>query len=372
MTPARQRPGSTAAPHVERAPFGALPDGGLVELFTLHAGTLTLRVIDYGGIIVSLDAPDSEGRCGDVVLGHDTLDGYLHRSPYFGAIIGRCANRIAHGRFALDGVIYQLATNDGVNHLHGGMRGFDKQQWDVTPFIEGDAAGLTLRYVSPAGDEGYPGRLLVKVCYRLSVAGELIIDYRATTDAPTIVNLTQHSYFNLAAGASLDVLDHELTIAADSFTPVDATLIPTGELREVADTPFDFRAPRRIGEFVDARAEQLVLAGGYDHNFVLSGEADSQGLRHAARLLEPISGRTLDVRTSEPGLQLYSGNFLDGTIRGKGGRLYGCRAGLCLETQHFPDAPNHPSFPSIVLRPGEKYQSRTVFTFGARAAHAGE
>jgi aldose 1-epimerase len=348
-------------PTVARAPFGAI-GGVVVDQVTIQVGAVTLRAIDYGGIIVGLDVPDRDGRSADVVLGHDTLEGYVEHSPYFGAIIGRYGNRIAGGRFTLDGRQYQLARNDGEQHLHGGARGFDKALWSMATFEREHDAGVTFALTSPDGDEGYPGRLQAQVTYTLTAQRELVVDYLATTDHATIVNLTQHSYFDLSAGES-DVLSHELTIDAGRFTPVDATLIPTGELAPVAGTPFDFRSPAPIGARIDVPHAQLRFAGGYDHNFVLERPPSSRALAHAARVREPGSGRVLDVHTTEPGLQFYSGNFLDGTIRGKHGRVYGHRSGLCLETQHFPDSPNKPQFPTVVLRPGEELRSRTVFTF---------
>lgn len=348
---------------VTRTPFDTLPDGQPVELFTLTSPAgIEVRAITYGGIILSLRTPDRDGRPADIVLGYDGLDGYLRDTPYFGAIVGRYGNRIAGGRFALDGVTYTLATNNGPNHLHGGIRGFDKVVWTGEAFETDSAVGVALSYTSPDGEEGYPGTLRARVTYTLTDDGRLVFDYAATTDRPTPVNLTQHSYFNLAGAG--DVHGHELTIAADRYTPVDATLIPTGELAPVDGTPFDFRAPTAIGARIDAADVQLKRGGGYDHNFVLT-RADT-GLAHAARVVEPGSGRTLDVWTTEPGVQFYSGNFLDGSITGKGGTVYAHRTGFCLETQHFPDSPNRPAFPSTILRPGEEYRSRTVLVFGAR------
>ena len=355
-----ERPAATS--RVARATFGRTTEGQDVELFTLAAASTELRVMTYGATIVSLRAPDRRGRLADVVLGFDTLDGYLQRSPYFGAVVGRYANRIANGQFALDGRTYHLATNDGPNHLHGGVRGFDKVLWRGEPIEREGDMGVAFTYSSVDGEEHYPGAVRARVTYVLSASGALTIDYEATTDNPTPVNLTQHSYFNLAGEGSGDTLRHELTIDADRFTPVDATLIPSGELAPVNGTPFDFRRATRIGARIDTDDEQLRRGKGYDHNWVINGAPGT--LRHAARLADQTSGRTLDVSTTEPGLQFYSGNFLDGTIRGKSGHVYGHRSGLCLETQHFPDSPNHPSFPSTILRPNERYQSKTVFTFG--------
>jgi aldose 1-epimerase len=298
---------------------------------------------------------------GDVVLGYETLDGYLRATPYFGAIIGRYANRIGGARFTLDGRTYRLAANNGSNHLHGGLRGFDKVVWHAEPFRSDSGLGVTLTYVSPDSEEGYPGRLEATVTYTWTDDDRLIMDYVATSDQATPVNLTQHSYFNLAAEAAGTVLDHVLQLDADAFTPVDSTLIPTGEIAPVAGTPFDFTTPSAIGARIDAGDQQIRFGRGYDHNFVL--RRSGPGLVHAARVSEPTSGRALDVWTTEPGLQFYSGNFLDGSITGKGGRIYARRSGLCLETQHYPDSPNHREFPSTILRPGEEYRSRTVFAF---------
>ncbi|HEX4574232.1 MAG TPA: aldose epimerase family protein [Gemmatimonadales bacterium] len=350
---------------VTRMPFGHTPNGTAVELFTLTTGRgMEVRAMTYGGIIVSLRVPDRAGHLDDVVLGYDRLDDYVRNSPYFGAIVGRYGNRIARGQFTLGGTVYRLATNNGPNHLHGGVRGFDKLVWGAEPFQRGDTVGVVFRHTSPDGDEGYPGTLTAAVTYTVTEQGELIVDYSARTDNPTPVNVTQHSYFNLAGDARRDILDHQLTIAADSFTPVDSTLIPTGAIVPVAGTPFDFRAPVAIGARIEQSDEQLRRGQGYDHNFVLNRRGP--GLMHAASVFEPTTGRVLDVFTTEPGVQFYSGNFLDGSITGKGGRVYRHRYGLCLETQHFPDSPNHPTFPSTILRPGAAYQSRTVFRFSVR------
>lgn len=328
---------------------------------------MELRVLDYGGIIVSLAVPDRTGRVDDVVLGFDRLEDYERSSPYFGAIIGRYGNRIARGRFTLDGRTYTLATNNGPNHLHGGVRGFDKVMWEVSPFERRDSSGLVLRYTSPDGEEGYPGTLRTTVTYTLTEGNELIFDYEATSDRATPVNLTQHSYFNLAGQGEGDVLGHVLTLNATSFTPVDSTLIPTGEIRGVAGTPFDFRAPTAIGARIDQGDEQLRYGGGYDHNFVLNKDRGRHaGPTFAARVYEPTSGRVLEAYTTEPGLQLYSGNFLDGSLRGKRGTAYVPRSGFTLETQHYPDSPNHPAFPSSILGPGAEYHSRTLLRFSAR------
>lgn len=358
-----QRPEpSGEAPSVMRRHFGNLPDGREVYAFTLDNGRgIRLDAITYGGIIVSLETPDRAGQRGDIVLGYDDLAGYLAETPYFGAIIGRYGNRIGNAEFALDGRRYALAANNGPNHLHGGVVGFDKVLWAASPFARGDSVGVVFRYTSPDGEEGYPGALAATVTYTLTADGSLVFDYQATTDKPTPVNLTQHSYFNLAGDGARDVLDHVLTVYADSFTPVDSTLIPTGEIVPVEGTPFDFRTPTAIGARIGAADRQLEFGGGYDHNFVLSRGGDA--LAHAAHVYEPTTGRTLDIYTTEPGLQFYSGNFLDGSLVGKSGRVYEHRYGLCLETQHYPDSPNKPTFPSTILRPGEEYQSRTVLKF---------
>jgi len=360
--------GSAQAPSMKkasvvRAPFGQLADGSPMEIFTLtNANGVEVRTMPYGAAIVSLRVPDRGGRIDDVVLGFDTLDGYLARTTYFGAVVGRYGNRIAKGQFTLDGRSYQLATNNGPNHLHGGVKGFDKQLWHAEPFDRDGRVGVAYTLTSADGDQGYPGTLNVKVTYTLSPANELTVEYEGTTDHSTVINLTQHSFFNLAGDGSGDILGHKLTLDADRFTPVDATLIPTGELAPVDGTPFDFRQPVAIGARIDADHPQLRHGTGYDHNWVINGSPGT--LRHAARVEDPSTGRTLDVSTTEPGVQFYAGNFLDGTITGKSGHVYKRRAGLCLETQHFPDSPNKPQFPSTVLRPGETYRSRTVFTFG--------
>lgn len=352
-----------ARPRVERTPFGTAPDGAAVELFTLtNSRGCEARVITWGCILVSLRLPDRDGMLDDVVLGHDDLAGYLTASPYFGAVVGRYANRIAGGRFTLDGETYQLATNDGPNHLHGGVRGFDKAVWAPSFAERAEGVALILRHRSPDGDEGYPGALDAQVAYTLTERDELIVEYRATTDRATHVNLTQHSYFNLACGRADDVLGHVLTLNADAYTPVHADQIPTGGIEPVDGTPFDFRAPAPIGQRIGERHLQLRHGGGYDHNWVL--RRSQAGCAPAASVVEPLSGRTLEVSTTEPGIQFYSGNQLDGTITGKGARRYTARAALCLETQGFPDAPNQPAFPSTVLRPGQRLRARTIFRFG--------
>jgi len=357
--------GTQPAARVTRAPFGSVPDGP-VEVFTIaNASGMEVRAMTLGGIILSLRVPDRHGAFDDVVLGFEEAAPYLNPGgPYFGAIVGRYANRIANGRFALDGTTFRLAANNGPHHLHGGIKGFDKVLLAAAPFETASGAGVVFTRTSPDGEEGYPGALRVEVTYTLNDRNELSVDYRATTDKPTHVNLTQHSYFNLAGQGARDVLDHQLLINADRYTPVDATLIPTGQLAPVAGTPFDFRQPTAIGARIDADHPQLRHGRGYDHNWVLNRDAGAVSL--AARVVEPTTGRTLDVRTTEPGMQLYTGNFLDGTITGTGGRVYRRRYGFCLETQHFPDSPNQPAFPSTLLRPGDTYRSRTEFAFGVQ------
>jgi aldose 1-epimerase len=345
-----------------RAQFG-LVDGKAVFIYRLtNAHGMEVRVMSYGATIVSLRVPDRNAQSDDVVLGFDTLNGYLAPEPYFGAVVGRYGNRIAKGQFTLDGTTYHLATNNGPNHLHGGVKGFDKVVWEAEPFDRDGRSGVTFTHASPSGDEGYPGALDARVTYTLTSDNELIVEYSATADKATPINLTQHSYFNLAGAGTGDILDHQLTLDADRFTPVDATLIPTGELAPVDGTPFDFRRPTAIGTRIGADNAQLKYGNGYDHNWLLNGSAGQ--LRHAARLEDPRTGRTLDVSTTEPGVQFYSGNFLDGTLAGRAGHVYKQRYGLCLETQHFPDSPNHPNFPSTILRPGKRYESKTVFAFG--------
>jgi aldose 1-epimerase len=345
---------------IERTSFGATQDGIPVDLYTLrNAAGSSVAIATYGATVVSLRVPDRDGRAGDVVLGFDDLQGYLESRAYFGAIVGRYANRIAEGRFTLAGRSYPLARNNGENHLHGGARGFDKVVWAARPAASPRGAALELRHLSRDGEEGYPGELDALVTYRLTDDDAVEIEYEATADRATICNLTHHGYFDLDGGN--DILGHQLTLRASRFTPIRADLIPTGELRDVAGTPMDFRTATAIGARIDAREDQIAFAGGYDHNWVLDREGGD--LVSAATLLGPVSGRLLEVLTTEPGLQFYSGNFLDGTERGKGGKLYGSRSGLCLETQHFPDSPNHPSFPSTELRPGERYRSTTIYRF---------
>lgn len=355
-------------PGITSQPFGKSPSGERVELFTLrNSKGGVARITNYGGTVVSLEMPDRGGRLADVVLGFDNVKDYAAKSPYFGALIGRYGNRIAGGRFALDGKTFQLARNDGPNHLHGGIKGFDKVVWAARPLETKSGPALELKYQSKDGEEGYPGNLEVTALYTLTNKNELRLDFTATTDKPTIVNLTHHSYFNLAGEGNGTILDHVLTLYADRFTPVDKTLIPTGELRQVKGSPFDFTRPRAIGERINAQDEQISRGPGYDHNWVVNTPAVSFGpLRRAARVEHPASGRVMEVLTTQPGVQFYSGNFLDGTLTGKGGKKYPHRSGFCLEPQHFPDSPNHPAFPGTVLRPGETYKSTIVYRFGTK------
>jgi aldose 1-epimerase len=342
--------------------FGTLADGTKVYRWSLENGGTRMRVLSYGGVVQSLEIPDRRGRYENVSLGFDNLDDYVARSPHFGALIGRYGNRIAKGRFTLDATAYQLSVNDGENSLHGGALGFDYRVWDVEPFTRGSDVGLVLRYTSADGEMGYPGTLRAKVTYTLTRSGDWRVDYAATTDKATVVNLTSHVYWNLAGEGSGTVEDHELSIAASRFTPTDAGLIPTGELAKVAGTPFDFRRAKPIGRDIRAGHPQLVLAKGFDHNWVLDKGITARP-EHIATLRDGSSGRTLRIATDQPGLQFYSGNFLAGTLTGTGGSVYRQGDALCLETQHFPDSPNQPSFPSTVLRPGETYRTTTIHTF---------
>jgi aldose 1-epimerase len=347
-------------PSTSQRHYGYLADGTEVTLATLrNASGIEADVIGYGGIITRLTAPDAGGNLGAIVLGRDSLEEYVASNAYFGALIGRYGNRIGHGKFTLDGTTWQLDVNDGANHLHGGAEGFDKRVWGMTPFVTEHSAGVLLTLTSPDGDQGYPGTLEARVIYELTDQDELDMRFTATTDKPTIVNLTQHSYFNLAGQGG--ILDHRLQIPAERFTPVDAGLIPTGELRSVAGGPFDFRQAKAIGRDIGADDEQLKLGRGYDHNFVLKDAADRE-LVLAARVTEPVSGRMLEVLTVEPGVQFYSGNFLDGSLEDKG-RVHAYRSGFCLEPQHFPDSPNKPEFPPVTLRPEETYRTRIVYRF---------
>jgi aldose 1-epimerase len=345
-------------------PFGAMPDGRAVSLFTLSNGATTVEITNYGGIITRIITPDKNGVKADITLGYEKLDNYLRNNPYFGCIAGRYANRIAKGQFTLDGTTYSLATNNAPNHLHGGVVGFDKVLWDAAPVQTDSTVGVALSYLSPDGEEGYPGNLKAHVVYTLNKKNGLRIDYTAETDKPTVINLTNHTYFNLKDCGKTPITDHLLQIFADGTTPVNPTLIPTGVIQPVEGTPFDFRKSERIGERIGADDPQIKFGLGYDHNWVLNGQAGT--LRKAARLSDPTSGRVLTVWTTQPGIQFYSGNFLDGSITGKNGVVYGHRHGLCLETQHYPDSPNHPEFPSTVLRPGETYHEVTIYAFSAK------
>jgi aldose 1-epimerase len=347
-------PGATTT---TQADFGKMPDGAAVHIYTMtNQNHLQARITNYGGILVSLTAPDRHGNFADIVLGFDSLNGYLtNTGPFLGALIGRYGNRIAHARFSLDGVEYRLDKNNGENTLHGGSQGFDKKVW--TPRVLPDG-GLELTYRSKDGEEGFPGNLTATAIYHLTDANEIRIDYSATTDKDTVVNLTNHSYFNLNGAGSGDVLGHILTLHASRFTPVDSGLIPIGELRSVGGTPFDFRKPLAIGARINQNDVQLKAGGGYDHNFVLDKTGNSPEL--AARVEEPESGRVLEVWTDQPGVQFYTGNSL-GNLTGKGGKPYHPRGGFCLETQHFPDSPNEKKFPSTVLHPGQRFQSTTIF-----------
>ncbi|MFE1258956.1 aldose epimerase family protein [Streptomyces albogriseolus] len=358
---AHASPGGRGRP--VRELFGRLADGTRVDRWTLENGGTRMEVLSYGGIVHSLEVPDRRGRRANVSLGLRTLEEYVASSPYFGALIGRYGNRIGKGTFTLDGTRYQLSVNDGENSLHGGAQGFDKRVWDVEPFTRGSDVGLYLYHTSVDGEMGYPGTLRTKVTYTLTRGGDWRVDYEATTDKATVVNLTNHVYWNLAGEGSGSVYDHELSIAASRYTPVDSGLIPTGELARVAGTPFDFRRAKPIGRDIRTAHQQVLYGQGFDHNWVLD-KGITRRPEQAAVLRDPASGRTLRIATNEPGLQFYSGNFLDGTLVGSGGRVYRQGDGLCLETQHFPDSPNQPAFPSTVLRPGETYRTTTVHTFG--------
>ena len=349
----------------KRESFGQTGDGQAVEIYTLkNRRGAEARITTYGGAVVSLTMPDRAGKFDDVLLGFDDLEGYQKTTTYIGSLVGRYANRIAKGRFTLNGKEYTLATNNGENHLHGGIRGFDKVVWKARPLPARGGQALELTYLSRDGEEGYPGNLTVRVVYTLTDANELKIDYYATTDKDTVVNLTNHNYYNLAGQGNGDILGHLLTINASRFTPTDAGAIPTGELRAVRGTPFDFTRPTAIGARIEQDEEQLKLGKGYDHNFVVNGRAGV--LRLAARVTEPTTGRVMETWTTEPGVQLYTGNYLDGSDMGKGGKPYRHRYGFCLETQHYPDSPNRPEFPSTVLRKGARFRSTTVYKFSAR------
>ena len=348
-----------------REDFGTLEDGTAVERWTVENGGVRLKALSYGGIVQSLEVPDRRGRLANISLGFEDLESYVADSPYFGALIGRYGNRIARGKFTLDGKEHQLPVNDGPNSLHGGTKGFDKRVWKVEPFSGDGECGLTFTRTSKDGEEGYPGALTVRVDYTVTARGAFRIDYEATTDAPTVVNLTNHTYFNLAGEGSGDIYGHSLQVAASRYTPVDKTLIPTGELAEVARTPFDFRRGKAIGEDLRVPHEQILYGLGFDHNFVLD-KGSTRRPEHAITVTEPRSGRTMRVATTEPGVQFYSGNQLGSTFAGTSGAVYRQGDGFAMETQHFPDSPNQPGFPSTVLRPGETYRSSTAYEFGTR------
>ncbi len=368
--------GCSTRPDIEKAPpasptatmkkdsFGKMPDGTAVDLFTLtNANGVSASITTYGGRVVSFKVPDKKGTIGDIVLGFDTLDGYLAENPYFGALIGRYGNRIGKAQFTLDGKVYKLTANDGPNSLHGGKKGFDKVLWTSADVSTKDTPALELRYISKDMEEGYPGALACIVTYSLTPQNELKIEYKATTSRNTVLNLTNHSYWNLAGAGEGDILGHQLMIAAGKFTPVDKTLIPTGELKSLDGSPLDFRKATAIGERIDKDDEQLKFGKGYDHNYCI--DAADGTLKRCAIVTEPSTGRTMEVLTTQPGVQFYTGNFLDGTLKGKGGKVYAHRSAFCLETQHFPDSPNKPEFPTSELKPGEEYKHTTVYKFSS-------
>ena len=351
--------------NIDKKPFGVTKDGIDINQYILkNSNGMQISVINYGGIITSWKAKDRDGSYEDIVLGFDNLSDYESSSPYFGALIGRYGNRIKEGKFTLDGVDYTLEVNNGENHLHGGVKGFDKVIWEVEKEVKESSASLILRHMSTDMEEGYPGNLDVKVIYTLTNDDELKVRYEAETDKKTIVNLTQHSYFNLSANLSRDILAHQITIDADSFLPVDKTLFPSGELRDVEGTPFDFRKPKRVGDDINEDYTQLTLGNGYDHCWVLNNQ--NEGVRFVASAYDTLSGRSLEIFSDQPGIQFYSGNFLDGTLKSKDGGNYEFRSGFCLETQHYPNSPNQESFPSVILNPGEKYNTETIFRFSTR------
>lgn len=345
---------------INRQDWGALPSGDAIDLYTLrNANGIEISITNFGGRIVTLKTPDSSGKVADIVLGFDTLDEYVEKNPFFGALVGRYANRIANGKFVLDGKTYKLLQNNGPNALHGGAIGFDKVKWQAHPDGGGKHASLGLQYVSKDGEEGYPGTLRTTVTYALDDDNSFTIDYRASTDKKTVLNLTNHSYFNLAGHSHGTIVDHDVMINADRFTPSNEHQIPTGELRPVANTPLDFLKSHKVGDQIDSKDEQIAIAKGYDHNYVVNGS----GMRLAARAVHPGSGRVMEVHTTQPGVQFYTGNHLPEKIKGKGGAVYGFRGAFCFETQHFPDSPNQPSFPTTVLEPGSEYHQVTVFKF---------
>jgi len=354
---------NTATGQIDKQPFGTAPTGEPVDIYTLRNGKgAEARIMTYGGIVVSLKMPDKDGQFSDVVLGYDDLDSYVKKSPYFGALIGRYGNRIGGAKFTLDGTTYTLATNDGPNMLHGGLKGFDKRVWSATPGGSADGPQLILHYLSKDGEEGFPGNLDVTATFTLTHDNALRLEYMATTDKDTVVNLTHHGYFNLAGKG--DILSHVVMIPADRFTPVDSTLIPTGVLQPVENTPFDFRTPTAIGARIGQDDEQLKFGKGYDHNWVINKKMGDLTLM--ARVTEPATGRVMEVWSTEPGLQFYSGNFLDGTITGKGGRVYEHRDAFCMEPQHYPDSPNKPDFPTTELKPGEVYHNTIIYKFSTQ------
>ena len=350
---------------ITKAPFGKTGDGQAVDLYTLsNPSGMKAKITNYGGIVTELHVPDKNGDNGDVVLGYDKLSSYIEASPYFGCITGRYANRIAKGRFTIDGNEYKLATNNGDNHLHGGVAGLDKKVWSAKEVKGVGRAGIEFSYLSPDGEEGYPGNLHCKVTYWLTVQNEIEIQYEATTDKSTHLNLTHHSYFNLAGAGSGDILDHEVELFADKFVPTDATNIPLGELAPVKGTPFDFLTPHKIGARIGEKNQQLKVGLGYDHNWVIN--STGKGLELAARVTEETSGRVMEVLTDQPGIQFYTGNFLDGSNVGKGGNVYEHRNAFCLETQKFPDSPNNPSYPSSLLEPGQTYRHVCIYRFSTK------
>jgi aldose 1-epimerase len=354
---------AVAQPAITKASFGTTKEGRAVDIYTLrNTKGMEARITNYGAIVVSLTAPDLHNKFADVVLGYNTLDDYMNPPfPYFGAIIGRYGNRIAKGRFTLNGHEYKLAVNNGENHLHGGLIGFDKVVWTAQQITSASGPALALTYLSKDGEEGYPGNLRVRVVYTLTNNNELKIDYTASTDKDTVLNLTHHSYFNLAGEGNDSILRHMVILKARQFVPTDAGSIPTGELKDVANTPFDFRIGRAIGDRIDQNDQQIKFGNGYDHTWVIDGKAGV--LREAALVYEPATGRAMEVWTTEPGVQFYTGNFLDGSRPGKSGKPYPRRSGFCLETQHYPDSPNHPNFPTTTLRKGATYRSTTIYRF---------
>jgi len=354
-------PSQKKATSITKKSFGTTPDGIQVDIYTLvNSSGIEAQITTFGATIVTLQVPDKNGKMDDVVLGFDNLKDYIEHRNFFGSAVGRYGNRIAKGKFSLDGVEYSLAVNNGPNHLHGGLKGFDRAIWGAEIINTPDGQALKLTYVSKDMEEGYPGNLTVVITYSLTADNGIKIEYEATTDKKTVLNLTNHSYFNLKNAG--DILDHVVTINADNTTPVDEGLIPTGELQSVDGTPFDFRKPTAIGARIDAKDQQIQFGGGYDHNFVLNKEEEAK-LSLAARVSEPTTGRVMEVFTTEPGMQFYTGNFLDGSVTGKYGRVYEKRNAFCLETQHFPDSPNKPEFPSTVLEPGQKYSTVTIYKF---------